>query len=333
MKKMKLFKYIFTILTAIAFASCSNDDLSSTSIYTDSTTPKNSFDEWLLKNYTDTFNICINYRLVDNETDMKYNLVPAQYDKSIALAKMIKYIWIDSYNELLGNEDFIKANAPKLFQFVGSPGYDDGSYVMGTADAGMKITLYNVNQINLDNLDLESLNYWYFHVIFHEFSHILHQTKSYSTDFNLITPTNYQSGSWVNVSDEDALHMGFITAYGSSEPNEDFVEIISNYVTNTEDWWENQLAVAKQTIVSKSTYDSYDGSDNGEKKEITTTDEDGNKVTTYYIYYGGDELLLRKFEIIKNYLDKSWGISIEKLRDIVQRRSNNLQNMNFRDLD
>ena len=36
----------------------------------------------------------------DIESDHKYNLVPADYDKSVALAKIIKHVWMEAYTEL-----------------------------------------------------------------------------------------------------------------------------------------------------------------------------------------------------------------------------------------
>lgn len=113
--------------------------------------------------------------------------------------------------------------------------------VLGTAEGGLKITLYNVNELDVNNPNIDFLNTWFFKTMHHEFAHILHQTKNYSTDFNLIS-TDYQGPSWLNLeSDEIANTMGFITRYASFSPDEDFVEIISNYITHDADYWENVL--------------------------------------------------------------------------------------------
>ena len=45
----------------------------------------------------------------------------------------------------------------------------------------MKITLYNVNDINPDKIDINLLNEYYFQTMHHEFAHILHQTKNYES--------------------------------------------------------------------------------------------------------------------------------------------------------
>ena len=60
----------------------------------------NGFDEWLLANYTYPYNVDFKYRMQDIESDHKYNLVPADYDKSVALAKIIKHVWMEAYTEL-----------------------------------------------------------------------------------------------------------------------------------------------------------------------------------------------------------------------------------------
>lgn len=261
---------------------CHKDNqLNPNSIFTgEQTTVQNDFDRWLLKYYVEPYNIEVKYRLEDKETDHKYNLAPADYDKAIALAKLTKFLWLESYEELKGDA-FIRTYCPKILNFIGSVAYQSGSVVLGTAEGGRKITLYNVNSIDIDNPDIEFLNYWYFKTMHHEFAHILHQTKNYTTDFNEIS-LDYQSGSWVNVSDQEALDMGFISNYASSEPQEDFVEMISIFVTHDATYWNNRINSA---------------SEEGKKK------------------------ILAKFDIVVDYLATSWGIDIYELREIVQRRS------------
>ena len=119
------------------------------------------------------------------------------------------------------------------------------------------------------------LNYWFFKTMHHEFAHILHQTKNYSTDFNLISASNYQSSSWVNISEQEALDMGFVSPYASSETQEDFVEIISIYVTNTKTYWDNLIGKA-----------------NAE----------------------GQSMINQKLDLVKDYMLTTWGINMDDLR-------------------
>ena len=292
---MKNIKWFFMTLVAVAFCACSEDELDSKSIFDSGTVvEQNEFDQWLLNNYTTPYNINFKYRFDDKESSKSYNLAPADYDKSVALAKMTKHLWLESYEELAGPE-FIRTYCPKLMHLVGSPAYNSaGSIVLGTAEGGLKITLYNVNNIDLENLDIDELNYWYFKTMHHEFAHILHQTKNYSTDFNLISASNYQSSSWVNVSDKDALDMGFVSPYASSETQEDFVEIIAIYVTNTAEYWDALVGAANEE---------------------------------------GQELINQKLALVKDYMLITWGIDMDELRSIVQRRSQEVLTMDLSTLN
>lgn len=291
---MKNIKWLFIALAAVALWSCSEDDLDSNSIFGEEVAVQNEFDTWLLKNYTQPYNIDFKYRFEDKEADDKYNLAPADYNKAVALAKMTKYLWLESYEELLGSE-FIRTYCPKVMHLVGSPAYNSqGSIVLGTAEGGLKITLYNVNQINLDDIQIEELNYWYFKTMHHEFAHILHQTKNYSTDFNTISASNYQSSSWVNVKDQDALDMGFISPYASSETREDFVEIIAIYVTHSAEYWDALVGSASES---------------------------------------GQDMINQKLALVKEYLTNTWGIDLDALRDIVQRRSKDILTMDLTTLN
>lgn len=288
-------KYIYTLLFAasIVLGACSEDKLDSHSIFNTESPERDAFDTWLLLNYVVPYNIQFNYKYIDKESDNTYNLIPAEYDKCVAMAKLTKYLWIDSYNELLG-EAFIKTYCPRMIQLIGSKAYNSqGSVVLGTAEGGLKITLYNVNELNANSPDIDFLNTWFFKTMHHEFAHILHQTKNYSTDFNLIS-TDYQGPSWLNLeSDEVANTMGFITRYASFSPDEDFVEIISNYITHDAGYWQNVL-------------------------------NNGGAL--------GRIKLEKKFDIVRKYLKDSWSIDIDKLRDIVQRRSGSLSEVDLENL-
>lgn len=289
---MRKLIYSFFIMTAV-LASCSKEKLDQKNIFDTDSPERGAFDTWLLLNYVEPYNIQFNYKYIDRESDNNYNLVPAEYDKAVAMAKLTKYLWIDSYNELLG-DTFIKTYCPRMIQLIGSKAFNSqGSVVLGTAEGGLKITLYNINGLNPSSPSIDFLNEWFFKTMHHEFAHILHQTKNYSTDFNLIS-TDYQGPSWLNLeSDAVANKMGYVTCYASYSPDEDFVEIISNYVTHAKGYWESVLATA------------------GEE--------------------GGDKLA-RKFEIVRNYLQESWGIDIDKLRDIVQKRSANISQLDLKTL-
>jgi substrate import-associated zinc metallohydrolase lipoprotein len=107
--------------------------------------------------------------------------------------------------------------------FIGSPIFnDDGTVTLGVADAGARITLTEVNLIDIDNQDwvLRQLG-----TIYHEFAHIVHQRYNLPTGFQQISPDGYTSlGSWYNLTEEEALRRGFVSPYATSTFNEDFAE-------------------------------------------------------------------------------------------------------------
>ena len=288
MKKIKVF---ILLALALAAVSCSEEDLDSKSIFDTSSPERNAFETWILNNYTEPYNIDLKYRFEDIESDMKYNVTPAAYDKSVALAKLVKYLWIEAYEELVGQE-FEATYCPKVLHFVGSPEYEKsgGSMVLGTAEGGLKITLFNVNGLNPENPDAEILNEWYFKTMHHEFAHILHQTKNYSTDFNTISAGKYTGPGWTNITDQEARQMGFVSNYASTETQEDFVETIAIYVTYTKAQWQNILNEAGEA---------------------------------------GAAIILQKFEMVKEYLAESWGIDIDMLHNIVQGREENIGDLDL----
>ncbi len=297
---MKYIKILLLIAVAAMAASCYKDEPDpNQSIFGDEAPERNEFDQWLLTNYTQPYNIEFNYRYNDKLSDNYYNVIPASYENSKAMAILIKNVWLDAYVECAG-ENFIKNNSFRVFQLIGSPEYNSqGSIVLGTAEGGIQVTLFRVNELDLDNIYVNlddpyrshsalplDLNYWYFHTMHHEFCHILTQLKDYPTEFREISAGNYQTTGWINVDDIDAPKMGFVTGYASGEYNEDFAEVFSTYVTSSDEAWE--------TIVMN----GVDGADQS-----------------------GALAILQKLEIVKTYLSDSWGIDIEELREIVLRRS------------
>ncbi|MEJ8762853.1 putative zinc-binding metallopeptidase [Phocaeicola sp. HCN-40430] len=289
---MKKFIYLLMMaLAAFVIPSCSEEELNPESIFDTTSPQRNEFDTWILKNYTEPFNIDLKYRFEDIESDLDYNVVPARIEKSIALAQLVKYLWMDVYVEIAGH-DFLASYCPKIMHWVGSPEYNasTGSMVLGTAEGGMKITLFNVNGLDMENPNMDILNEWYFKTMHHEFAHILHQTKNYSTEFNEITEGQYTGEGWVNVTDAQVRKLGFVTAYGSSEVNEDFVETIANYVVKSDEEWQAILTEA------------------GEE---------------------GAPLILQKLEMVKDYLAESWNIDIQALHELVQERQAKVADMEW----
>lgn len=283
--------YLLLLLVTVSFSACSEDELSGTSVIKDSPQTENAFDRWITDNLVKDYNIDLKYRMEDILSDRNYNLVPADFKKSTQLAQLIKFLCLDVYDEVTGSTEFIRSYFPKMIHFVGSPAYrNNGTMILGTAEGGLMITLYNVNDI--DVTDVGDLNYYYFKTIHHEFAHILHQTKPYSTDFNEISGGDYVKDSWNTTysDEEESLPYGFISPYSASAVDEDFVELISIYVTNTAAEWENKMEKAGDA---------------------------------------GRTIIESKFEIVYNYMLNSWNIDLNKLRDTVLEHESKVDGFNF----
>ena len=97
------------MLAAVGMSACQEEALDPNSQIIDSKVEQNDFDKWLMKNYVEPYNIDFKYRMEYNESDMNYYLVPAEYEKSIQIAKLLLHLCIGSYDEVTGSKDFIKS--------------------------------------------------------------------------------------------------------------------------------------------------------------------------------------------------------------------------------
>lgn len=290
---IKYIKYLSVMLAAFLLVSCGDEKLDPNSQILDSNVEMNEFDEWLLDNYVTPYNIEFIYRMEYIESDMNYYLVPAQYEKSVQIAKLMIHLCLQAYDEVTGDKEFIRTYFPKMIHIIGSAAYrNNGTMVLGTAEGGLKITLYMINSLQLDP---DYLNQYYFHTMHHEFAHILHQTKPYSSDFEMISGTDYVKDTWNDAfkNDADAQQHGFITPYAASEANEDFVELLSTYITNTPKFWSDMLKTA--------------GKD-------------------------GAAIIEQKFDIVYNYMKNTWGIDLNDLRDVILKRQGEIDQLDLDNL-
>lgn len=279
-------------MMAFAFIACEEKPLDPNSQVIDSYTEQNDFDKWLVSNYVEAYNIDFKYRMEMNESQMSYWLVPAEYNKSIVMAKLVRHLCLEAYDEITGSRDFIKEHFPKMIHLIGSAAYkNNGTMILGEAEGGLKITLYMINNLMLDP---DYLNYYYFKTMHHEFAHILHQKKPYSTDFNLISGSDYVTDAWSDTwsGDADAQKNGFISEYASKEANEDFVELIAVYVTSTAAEWNSVIKNAGD----------------------------------------GAAIINAKFDIVYNYMLNTWGINLDDLREVVQRRQSEIETLDLETL-
>ncbi len=300
-------KVLFSILalTALIMSSC-KEELNSKSIfpYVDETLDPSSYsyqlDSFVKREFLNVYNVEFRYRMQDISSDMNFNLVPAEYDKCITMAVLTKYLWWDVYKAQTGSEEFLKTYGPRILCMIGAAGHNaTGSVTLGVAQGGLKVTLHAVNYIDPSNVS--TLNEYYFKTMHHEFSHILHQTKTYPAEFRTISAGYYKPNGWEERSDQEARSLGFTGNYGSSQEREDFVEIIANYIVKTPDEWQTMMSDASK---------GWKQDDDGTIHQLEK-DEDG---------VDGVATIEQKLTICRTWLREEWGIDLDALREEVQER-------------
>lgn len=285
MKKYLLYA-LLAVSTGTALVSCSEDDLNAESVITIDKKQANDFDKWLTANFVNPYNLEFKYRYEYKETDADYYTIPAELNQAIEMAHLVKYLCLESYDEVAGI-DFTRNYFPKMIFTIGEWEYrNNGTIILGTAESGKKILLTGVNYLDTYKSSPAALNHYYFKTIHHEFTHILNQTKEYSAEFKLITGNSYVADSWSKEPfDVGYLERGFISSYAQHSDTEDFAEMMSLYVTNSKEQWDEWMTEAGEN---------------------------------------GAPLLQAKLDIVKSYMKDSWGIDMDKLRDTILRRQADL---------
>lgn len=297
MKKNILYA-ILLATGAMTLGACSSDDPDEgKSVIVTPNEEQTEFDKWLEVNFATPYNIDFKYRYKETESDYDYYTVPAKYNDAIKMAHLVKYLCVETYDEVAGT-DFTRRYFPKMFFLIGEWEYrNNGTYILGTAEGGRKILLAGLNYLS-DNIAKgpEYMNYFYFKTIHHEFTHIMNQTKEIPADFQLVTGDKYVGDMWSEEPyNKEYLANGFITAYSQNSYQEDFAEMLSTYITNDASQWEEWLKEADEAAAEKA-------KKTGEEKTAPS------------------ELLSSKLDIVRRYMKESFNIDIDVLRETVQRR-------------
>ena len=289
--------FILLFIASTLFSCSSDDPDEGKSVIVTPNEEQTEFDKWLEVNFAVPYNIDFKYRYKETESDYDYYTVPAKYDDAIKMAHLVKYLCVETYNEVAGT-NFTRRYFPKMFFLIGEWEYrNNGTYILGTAEGGRKILLAGLNYLS-DNIAKgpEYLNYYYFKTIHHEFTHIMNQTKDIPADFQLVTGSKYVGDMWSEEPyNKEYLANGFITAYSQNSYQEDFAEMLSTYITNDASQWEEWLEEADKAAAEKA-----------KKTGETTT--------------APSELLSSKLDIVRRYMKESFNIDIDVLRETVQRR-------------
>lgn len=183
-------------------------------------------DVFIRENFTEPLGVAIRYRYVDRYVDPNNRVTPPRRELVQPTLDFLTEFWIKPYMEIPNGEEYFRNTVPAEIVLIGSAIFNtDGTRTLGTADAGARITLTEVNDLDLSDESWVSLQ---LRVIYHEYSHIMHQRFDLPPSFQEISPQGYTSrGSWFTLNDDEALRRGFVSPYGTSDVNEDFAEVVA----------------------------------------------------------------------------------------------------------
>lgn len=183
-------------------------------------------DIFIQSNFIDKYGVAVRYKFIDRYIDQNKRVAPAKREVVEPMLNFLMQFWVEPFISVPNGRSFFEDHVPAEVIFIGSPIFNDnGTVTLGVADAGARITLTEVNDIDVANQE------WVFRqlgTIYHEFAHIVHQRYNLPTGFQEISPDGYTSlGSWYNLTDEEALQRGFVSPYATSTFNEDFAETVA----------------------------------------------------------------------------------------------------------
>lgn len=361
MKKQIVIIFLGILFVAGNFVSCKGDDFGPSIFDTtekplDRTAFTFPLDTFCKANFLEPYNMRYIYKLEDIGSDLQKNLIPASYLQSKKLAVLTKYLWYEVYQKLAG-ETFLKLYSPRILLLTGSPSVNATSHTetLGTAEGGLKVYLYKVNTLDENVIEgHEGMNYLFFHTMHHEFAHILDQTHSRPTAFDLLSNGKYDVQSWGEADDSLRAGQGFVSPYGSSQAREDWVEVLSGYVCNDTLQWDELMNNAKyeweEMDIAKAEADSI----NALRLRTNMPDTVGHvkviseEAGTYKLVrkliarnangfvakgengsveyldkdgINGYELILTKLAMVREWLKSEYGIDIDQMRREVQSRT------------
>lgn len=221
------------------FVGCSSEEDFHPSIFssTDEEAGRTELDQWIWDEFTSKYNIEIKYRWDDFEANQEYVLVPPMEEKVRPFLETIIKGWIEPYEASTAGPTFFKEMSPKQIMLIGSAGYNaDGTFLLGEAERGNKITMFNLNGSDPTKANILELNLHNFH---HEFIHVLHQTIEIPEAYELLSTADYTT-DWSSMTSPNKK--GFISKYAAMDVDEDFAEMIAWFIHDDEALWQQRLA-------------------------------------------------------------------------------------------
>lgn len=246
-------------------------------------------DQYIRENFLDDFGVAVRYRYVDRYVSPVNRVTPPRKELVQPTLEFLNKFWIDPFLQVANGEEFFRSTVPAEVVLIGSFIFNtDGTVVLGTADAGARITLTDINSVDEEDQD------WVFRqlgTIYHEYAHIMHQRFNLPPNFQQISPQGYTSaGSWFTLNDDEALRRGYVSPYATSSFNEDFAETVA-FILYDPDFYSTYI-----------------------DQEVNCTDAaciERNE---------GRDLIRRKYNAVIDHYQQNTGVDLLKVREIIQAR-------------
>lgn len=284
--KIKLLPLFFVSALLSLTSSCYRDESVESPVKTQLLSD-DPLDQYIQEHFADEYGVAVRYKFVDRYVDQTKRVTPPKLEVVQPMLEFLTDFWILPFTDVPSGSRFFKSHVPAEIILIGSTMYnEDGTVTLGTADAGARITLTEVNDIDIENTDwiIRQLG-----TIYHEFAHIVHQRYNLPPNFQEISPDGYTSlGSWYNLSEEEALQRGFVSPYGTSTINEDFAEFVAFLLFDV-DFYERYMEDEPDCITA----------------DCVARNEGRTK-------------LRRKYNSILQHYEQNTGVDLLRVRDIIQ---------------
>ncbi|MFV0376752.1 MAG: substrate import-associated zinc metallohydrolase lipoprotein [Mangrovibacterium sp.] len=283
------------IVVALAFASC-KDDVNTEHVRVDVAESTHPNDIYARENFTKVYNSRIVWRRDEINSDIDKFVVPPYEELVIPMMKVLQEFWIGPFNTTPEGKALVDQLFPPEIVMLGSGQYnvEAGTITLGIAEGGVRITLTQVNEYDMTDADWLQQQ---LRTILHEFAHITHQSKSLPDGWKDIS-SNRTGTNWVNISDAQAITMGYVSPYASSSAAEDFADFVGIFLaTPKEEFEANYLSLE----------DCYGLTD---AEEIEACLERQVGIT----------ILNEKYDVVVSYYNEKFGIDILALRDEIESR-------------
>src|SRR5688500_8778604 len=283
---IRFLSILFISACGVLVGGCYEDESVESPVKTQ-TASDDPLDRYIQENFVEEYGVAVRYKFVDRYVDQTKRVTPPKLEVVQPMLDFLTEFWINPFVQVPSGARFFKSHVPAEVILIGSTMYnEDGTVTLGTADAGARITLTEVNDVDISNKEwiLRQLG-----TIYHEFAHIVHQRYGLPPNFEEISPEGYTSlGSWDNLSEAQALERGFVSAYGTSTINEDFAEF------------------AAFLVFDANFYEKY------------INDEVGCVTADCVARNEGRARLRKKYNAILQHYEQYTGVDLLKVREIIQ---------------